>query len=61
MRFWPIAIAVAAADCTTKRAAVDVLSPPYVPHEVLGDVVRFTLAYNTGIAFGLPAGGARWA
>jgi signal peptidase II len=45
-----------AADCGTKLAAVEELSPPYVPHEVAGDVVRFTLAYNRGAALGVTVG-----
>jgi signal peptidase II len=32
-----------------------------MPHEILGDVVRFTLAYNPGAAFGMHVGPAsRW-
>jgi signal peptidase II len=30
--------------------------PRYVPHEVLGEVVRFTLAYNPGAAFSMSLG-----
>lgn len=43
-------------DCTTKEIAVDQLSPAYVPHSVVGDVVRFTLAYNPDAAMGLSLG-----
>ena len=46
-------------DCSTKRLAVEALSPPDVPHDVLGDVFRLTLAYNPGIATGI-AIGSRW-
>ena len=45
-----------AADCATKLAAVEELSPAYVPHEVAGDVVRLTLAYNPGAAMSLSVG-----
>lgn len=41
------------ADCTTKRLAIHHLSPPYMPHEVVGQWFRFTLAYNRGAAMGL--------
>jgi signal peptidase II len=30
--------------------------PRYVPHRVIGDVVRFTLAYNPGAAFSMSLG-----
>ena len=59
--FWPVAIALLAGDCTTKELAVAHLTPPYLPHDVLGQVVRFTLAYNTGAAFSMSLGSAsRW-
>jgi signal peptidase II len=62
VRFWPVALSVVALDALTKWFAVAALSPMYEPHDVVGDVVRLTLAYNEGIAFGIPAGGAlaRW-
>jgi signal peptidase II len=44
------------ADCTTKQVAVEHLEPEHVPHEVLGDVVRFTLAYNQGASFSMSLG-----
>jgi signal peptidase II len=60
MRFWPVAFIVTLLDLATKRVAVATLTP-FVPHEVLGDVVRLTLAYNRGIVFGLPVrAGSRW-
>ncbi|HZS60897.1 MAG TPA: signal peptidase II [Gemmatimonadaceae bacterium] len=46
-------------DCSTKRLAVEALSPPDVPHDVVGDVFRLTLAYNRGMATGIPVG-SRW-
>ncbi|MGQ0561756.1 MAG: signal peptidase II [Gemmatimonadota bacterium] len=57
--FWPLASVIVVADCASKRAVEDAL-PPGQPLEVLGEYVRFTLGYNTGIAFGIPFGiGAR--
>lgn len=57
--FWPLAAAIVLADCASKRvveSAIDLGSSK----EVLGEFVRFTLGYNTGIAFGLSFGdGAR--
>lgn len=53
---FPLALALLAADCTTKQLAVETLSPEHVPHPVVGDVVRFTLAYNRGAAMSLPLG-----
>lgn len=59
--FLPLFSAAFLSDCVSKRVAVDQLSPPYVPHDVMGDVVRFTLAYNVRAAMGLSAGSAsRW-
>ena len=37
----------------SKLLAVRLLAPRYVPHRVIGDVVRFTLAYNPGAAFSM--------
>lgn len=54
--FWPVLFGLLALDCTTKELAVDQLSPAYVPHSVVGDVVRFTLAYNPDAAMGLSLG-----
>lgn len=53
--FWPLLITVFLADCTTKRAAVESLSPG-TPHEVIGGTVRFNLTLNDSAAMGLPAG-----
>lgn len=59
--FWPIVGGVFAADQITKLIAVDFLGTAYVPHAVLGDVVRLTLVYNPGAAFGLHLGQySRW-
>jgi signal peptidase II len=59
--FWPLVLALVLADCTTKRLAVEHLAPEHVPHDVLGDWVRLTLAYNPGAAFSLHVGPhSRW-
>ena len=49
--FWPLLLLLIFADCTTKRLAEEHLVPEHVPHPVVGDVVRFTLAYNPDAAF----------
>ena len=36
--------------------AEELLAPKYVPHRILGDVLRFTLAYNPGAAFSMSVG-----
>jgi signal peptidase II len=54
--FWPTLIFVYAADFISKRLVVGALSPAYVPHRVIGDYVRFTLAYNRDAAMGLSLG-----
>jgi signal peptidase II len=51
--FWPLALVVLLVDCTTKELAVEHLTPPHVPHEVLGSAVRLTLTYNPGMALGI--------
>ena len=56
LAFWPVLLGVFALDCTTKEMAVDRLSPAHVPHSVIGDVVRLTLAYNPDAAMGLSLG-----
>jgi signal peptidase II len=59
--FWPILIAIVAADVVTKAIAVRLLSPSRIPHEVIGEWLRFTLVYNPGAAFGLHVGEhSRW-
>jgi signal peptidase II len=54
--FWPVLLGLIVLDCTTKNLAVEKLSPAHVPHQVIGDVVRFTLAYNPHAAMGLSLG-----
>lgn len=49
------------ADVLTKRVAEVALQPRHVPHEIVGDVLRFTLTYNTGAAFSTSLGDySRW-
>ena len=43
-------------DLITKLLAEHYLVPKYVPHRIIGDVVRFTLAYNPGAAFSMSLG-----
>jgi len=54
--FWPVLLGLVMLDCSTKELAVENLSPAHVPHPVIGDVVRFTLAYNRNAAMGLSLG-----
>lgn len=55
--FWPLLLGLLLADCGSKRIAEDTLVL-HTPQAVVGDVVRFTLAYNPGAAFGLDVGPA---
>jgi signal peptidase II len=60
-RFWTISLTIVLVDVATKRFAVTQLSPPYVPHDIIGDFLRFTLAYNPGGAMSLSLGPqSRW-
>lgn len=59
--FWPLVSVLLLADCTTKQVAAERLEPEHIPHEVLGDIVRFTLAYNEGASFSVSLGEhTRW-
>lgn len=60
--FWPLLFLLVFTDCATKRLAEAHLTEIDPPREVVGDVLRFTLAYNPGAAFGFtPLGPAsRW-
>ena len=53
--FWPLLFGLLLADCGSKRIAEESLAL-HAPREVMGDVVRFTLAYNPGAAFGIDVG-----
>ncbi|MEP6551243.1 MAG: signal peptidase II [Gemmatimonadales bacterium] len=60
-RFWTIFLTTVLIDVATKRIAVSELSPPYVPHTVIDDVLRFTLAYNPEGAMSFSLGpSSRW-
>ena len=54
--FWSAAVGVIIADVVTKMLAVANLQPEHMPHAVLGEIVRFTLAYNPGAAFSMSVG-----
>lgn len=59
--FWGLAFAVLVVDAATKAIAVEALGPgrPVVP--VIGDLLRWTLVYNPGAAFGMSFGPwSRW-
>ncbi|MEO6444885.1 MAG: signal peptidase II [Gemmatimonadaceae bacterium] len=56
-----LAAIVLSADVVSKRLAEEALQPVHVPHDVIGDVVRFTLTYNPGAAFSMSLGAfSRW-
>jgi signal peptidase II len=55
--FWPTLVIVYAFDFISKRLVEAYLHPAYVPHRIIGDFVRFTLAYNKDAAMGLSLGG----
>jgi signal peptidase II len=59
-RFWTIFLSVVLVDVATKRFAVTALTP-YVPRNIIDDVLRFTLAFNSGGAMSLSLGpSSRW-
>lgn len=53
--FWPLLVTLLLADCTTKQIAESRLAPS-VPEPILGDFLRFTLAYNPGAALSISLG-----
>lgn len=55
--FWPLALGLLVADFATKRLAEGSLQL-HRPTEIMGNVIRFTLAYNPGAAFGIHVGPA---
>lgn len=58
---WPTIISVVLLDVISKKVAVALLPPSGAPHTVIGDVLRFSLVYNPGAAFGLYLGDySRW-
>lgn len=59
-RFSTIFVSIVLIDITTKRFAVSALVP-YVPKNIVDDILRFTLAYNSGGAMSLSLGpSSRW-
>ena len=54
--FFPLLALLLLADCGTKQLAVEELAHEYQSREVVGEVVRFTLAYNPGASFSLSLG-----
>lgn len=53
--FWGAALSVVVLDVITKQL-VERLLLPHSPYRVIGDVVRFTLAWNPGAAFSMSLG-----
>lgn len=53
--FWGAAVVTLVLDFVTKRLAERMLVE-HVPHNVIGEWVRFTLAYNPGAAFSMHLG-----
>lgn len=59
--FWPTVIVLVVSDIITKAIAVATLSPMGVSRPVIGNVLRWTLVYNPGAAFGFYLGAySRW-
>jgi signal peptidase II len=59
--FWIPLSLLLLADCSSKQLVEEHLAVQHVPHEIVGDVLRFTLAYNPGAAFSLYLGEhSRW-
>jgi signal peptidase II len=58
--FWLTAVLVVVADFVTKRMAMADLAYG-ISRDVIGDVLRFTLVFNQGAAFGTTVGeSSRW-
>ncbi len=53
--FWPLLSVLLLTDCATKEL-VEQRLVAWVPHEVVGQYLRFTLAYNPGAAMNLNVG-----
>jgi signal peptidase II len=54
--FWGTAFVVVIIDAITKQLAESLLFPPHQPHRIIGDFLRFTLAWNPGAAFSMSLG-----
>jgi signal peptidase II len=60
-RFWTIFLITVLVDVTSKRLAVTELSPAYVPHNIVDDILRLTLAFNPEGAMSFSLGpSSRW-
>ena len=60
-KFWTIFLTTVLVDFFSKRLAVSQLTLPYVPHNIIGDMLRFTLAYNPEGAMSFSLGpSSRW-
>jgi signal peptidase II len=59
-RFWTIFLSIVLVDIVTKRFAESSLVP-YVPKNIIDEILRFTLAFNAGGAMSLSLGpSSRW-
>ncbi len=59
--FWSIAIPILLVDRLSKMLAASELQPAGIPHEVIGDAVRFTLLFNRDAAMNISLGAwSRW-
>ena len=59
--FWATVLIVIILDQITKEWAVRALQPQHIPHQIWGDFLRFTLAFNRGAAFSMSVGDhSRW-
>jgi signal peptidase II len=56
--FWPILGTLVLADCSTKELVETALSGNPGPHQLMGEWLRVTLAYNPGAAMNLSFGAA---
>ena len=56
--FWPILATLVLADCSTKGLVETALTGNPGPHPIVGQWLRFTLAYNPGAALSLSFGDA---
>lgn len=54
--FWATAVLIVALDIVSKELATQYLRPEHVPHQIIGNIVRFTLAFNPGAAFSMSVG-----
>jgi signal peptidase II len=60
-RFWTIFLMTVLVDVVSKKMAVNRLSPAYVAHNIVDDILRFTLAYNPEGAMSFSLGpSSRW-